>query len=475
MRWIWLAGLVGCSGQSSTDVEWVLAEEFVSGEAGDVNAHIVSSNDAPHSVWDVLSPGQHRGMHVGTHPFSIAIDGAELCSGESSEHGMASCPWEIPSVDVETAFMISMDVGGDVVETQVTVTPSELPIVELDLAEETYAGEVYLASMMLGEEPFDVVRATFNGHAIELSGAGRQVRTLLEVGEGDNPLVVTVSLGEREASYEWTLAGLPRLQTVGRTRTGFSHSYQLVSAGEYTMGCLVGRDDVAGGTCDPSAWTEGANAHTVTLSRAFLGATHELTQGQFEALVGYNPSYFTGLDLPVENLSWHEAANAANALSDELGYEQCYYCEQGVCSTAVYVYDCTGFRMPTEAEWEYMARGGDVGAFAGGVSSPEGLARYGESDYDAPPSPVGSFSPNGWGFYDMNGNVREWIHDGATQTVYPDANQTDPVIEGTSHRVLRGGDAWSSPFEIRSAYRQAALDTFVLRNIGVRFVRTVPN
>jgi formylglycine-generating enzyme required for sulfatase activity len=214
----------------------------------------------------------------------------------------------------------------------------------------------------------------------------------------------------------------------------------------------------------------GETQHTVTISRGFWMGKYLVTQGDYLAVVGSNPSYFrngrnalyggTGGTItdellhPVETVSWYDATNycALRTQQERAG---------GLIPTN-YVY-----RLPTESEWEYAARAGTTTAFYLGSGLHSGQANFaGQYEYDASvgginnPSgiflgittPVGSYAPNPWGLYDMIGNVFEWCQD--WYDVYPGGSVIDPEGPASgSSRVIRGGYWGSFAWLCRSAYR----------------------
>ena len=226
--------------------------------------------------------------------------------------------------------------------------------------------------------------------------------------------------------------------------------------------------------------------HTVTLTRAFLLQTTEVTQGQYESLMGANPSSFSGCgaDCPVETVSWHDAVAYANALSVSEGLPACY--DDGcnsVCAGEIVggatVYDCIGYRLPTEAEWEYAARAGTTTeTYAGdltdstcGDTTLRSIAWFCGNSEDQT-NPVAGKAPNAWGLYDMHGNVWEWTSDWYDD--YPGA-VTDPVGRSNGmYRVLRGGSWLDSAGYERAAYRNPG-SPFVRQNgFGFRVARSLP-
>ncbi|MDP2984010.1 MAG: formylglycine-generating enzyme family protein, partial [Candidatus Latescibacter sp.] len=165
--------------------------------------------------------------------------------------------------------------------------------------------------------------------------------------------------------------------------------------------------------------------HSVTLSAFEMSAT-EITQGQYKAVIGSNPSRFTGDDnLPVEVVSWNEAVAFCRALSQKTVGE---------------------FRLPTEAEWEYACRAGTTTKYNLGDSESD-LARAGwyHGNSGRKTHPVGQKTPNAWGLYDMHGNVWEWCNDWyGSYSLESAANPTGANIG--SERVTRGG-CWGNDLE----------------------------
>ncbi|MEO2015386.1 MAG: formylglycine-generating enzyme family protein [Fuerstiella sp.] len=168
--------------------------------------------------------------------------------------------------------------------------------------------------------------------------------------------------------------------------------------------------------------------HPVTLTQPFELGVYEVTQEQYEQVIGSNPSDFKGPQNPVEKVSWDDAVEFCRELS-ALPAEK----------AAGYVY-----RLPTEAEWEYACRAGTQTKYSFGDSKSElaDYAWYSKNAGGNSPYPVGGKKPNAWGLYDMHGNVFEWCQDRPAS--YPSGSVTDPTgASSGSDRVRRGG-SWSS-------------------------------
>jgi len=191
--------------------------------------------------------------------------------------------------------------------------------------------------------------------------------------------------------------------------------------------------------------------HVVTITKSFLMGKYEVTQEQWEALMGKNPSVNVGPKLPVTNVSWVECQEFIKVLNSKT---------KG------------GYRLPTESEWEYACRAGTTTATAFGETITSKDANYDESKIDKP-VPVGGYKPNAFGLYDMHGNVWEWCSDWYAN--YPEGPLVDPVgpKEG-ARRVLRGGSFnYFHVSNIRSSYRgDFVLPTSRTIGIGFRLAKT---
>jgi formylglycine-generating enzyme required for sulfatase activity len=188
-----------------------------------------------------------------------------------------------------------------------------------------------------------------------------------------------------------------------------------------------------------------------------------------------NGSKFKGDDRPAEMISWVDAARYCNARSEAEGLQPCYN-EDTTCN-----YDATGYRLPTEAEWEYACRAGTSRAYSFG-NDPLLLNENGwfKENAGKQTHPVGKKKPNAWGLYDMHGNVAEWCNDKYGEAYYESSPVRNPrgPDEGEMY-VLRGGSWASSKDACRSAYRAADNPGFTdacfpRETIGFRCVRKGP-
>jgi formylglycine-generating enzyme required for sulfatase activity len=217
--------------------------------------------------------------------------------------------------------------------------------------------------------------------------------------------------------------------------------FKLIPGGRFTMGSADG---------------EFETPHEVTLTRSFELGVYEVTQEQYEAVMGTTLSYFKGPQNPAENVSWDEAVEFCRKLS-ELPAEK----------SAGYEY-----RLPTEAEWECACRAGTKTQYSFGDSASElgAYEWYGENSGKTT-HPVGGKKPNAWGLYDMHGNVWEWCQDWHGD--YPSGSVTDPTGAGWgSLRVSRGG-CWSSfARRCRSAFRLWSTPDYRFYYLGFRVLRS---
>ena len=265
-----------------------------------------------------------------------------------------------------------------------------------------------------------------------------------------------------------------------------------VQGGTFTMGCTSEQM--------PDCFSNENPSHEVTLSDFEIGK-YEVTQGQWMALMSdVNPSgtpYFPncGSNCPIERVSWYDAAVFCNRLSQSAGYTPCYYSDAGYTQvygksgsvwslpntgTIYWNQDANGYRLPTEAEWEYAARGGSQsnGYKYAGTSNLDSLKYYcnyinGGDGYDNLTSPVGSFLPNEFTLFDMSGNVIEWCYDWYGYSYYANSPSCAPVGESSgSGRVLRGGSWNYSAVYARVANRNYAYPDYRYYLDGFRLSRT---
>ncbi len=208
----------------------------------------------------------------------------------------------------------------------------------------------------------------------------------------------------------------------------------------------------------PGGWFEMGSAAERELDeplhRVYVGPfyidKYEVTQAEYERVTGTNPSRWKGANNPVEQIRWANAAEYCNARSRLEGLQPAYDPQTWECD-----FHADGYRLPTEAEWEYAARAGSTTEYFFG-DGPVRLKDYAwfKENCTRRPRPVGSREPNPWGLYDVYGNVWEWCNDFYAEDYYQQSPQRDPrgPAEG-ENRVVRGGCWNSRPDECRSAYR----------------------
>lgn len=208
-----------------------------------------------------------------------------------------------------------------------------------------------------------------------------------------------------------------------------------ITPGSFAMGSPTGDDD-------------DRTVHGVTLTRPFLMGRYEVTQAQWMAVMGSNPSYFTGdPTMPVESVTFNDIQAFLSKLNGQTD---------------------GGWRLPTEAEWEYACRAGTMGEYAGELVP---MAWF-DANSDETTHPVGGKKPNAWGLYDMHGNVWEFCSDWFGP--YSAEAQTDPTgPESGTERVYRGG-SWNFFSRLcRSSFRDGYAQDVKFNDLGFRLVKDV--
>ena len=277
----------------------------------------------------------------------------------------------------------------------------------------------------------------------------------------------------------------------GRGSVVDAYSYEMVAvrAGEFLMGSPAGE---AGRESDETQ-------HEVRLTARFeIGAT-EVTQVLYDEIVGDNPSRYEGREQPVEQVSWCDAVAFCNRLSRREDLAEAYELPRGfgsgmdrdACNARAgdvgLVADSPGYRLPTEAQWEYAARAGTTDRFSWGDSPAEAVVklyawydRNAEDTYWTEPhaksegaQQVAKLGANAWGLHDTAGNVWEWCWD--RHGDHPSSAVTDPTgPDRGADRVLRGGSWYSASDSLRAAHRRGAEPGHSNSRVGFRVVRTVP-
>jgi formylglycine-generating enzyme required for sulfatase activity len=232
----------------------------------------------------------------------------------------------------------------------------------------------------------------------------------------------------------------------------------LVQAGTFTMG-------------SPASESERGNdetQHQVTISRSFYLGKYPVTQLEYRKVLKTNPSEFKGGNLPVETVTWYDAVKYCNARSRKEGLSPAYTVNG---ETISWNRNASGYRLPTEAEWEYACRAGTTTRYYTGNSADaafKAAAWYDENSRNKT-HPVGEKSPNAWGICDMMGNVWEWCWDWYGD--YASGAQTNPAGAASgSGRVFRGGSWYNSASICAVALRDYNYPYYRYFSIGFRVV-----
>jgi formylglycine-generating enzyme required for sulfatase activity len=275
--------------------------------------------------------------------------------------------------------------------------------------------------------------------------------------------VVLLGCGRREESQPPAREAAPaQRQGSAEVTTPAGIAMVSVPGGEFLMGDDGGEEDER-------------PAHKVRVD-AFYMDKYEVTQKSYEELMGANPSKYKQPERPVEQVSWFNAAKYCNMRSLREGLTPCYDLEALKCDFGV-----DGYRLPTEAEWEYACRAGTTSPYSFG-RDPAGLAAcaWFKKNSQSATHPVGQKRPDPWGLHDMHGNVAEWCHDAYDGGYYKQGASDNPTGPASGEeRVLRGG-SWAAAEEAcRSSARSSDAPGFAdvcfgYDAYGFRCVRRAP-
>ena len=426
---------------------------------------------APQVPEEISDPAVLHVVDVEPSPASLFVDGEQV--------GLAPGQFVVPSgrsvtVRIESpghsAYESTMEIEAGELEQLRGVRLTALPA-KLSVEANVHGAEILIDGNVVGQ--------TVLGRAVEVEtpATGRELSVQLE-GYRTERRDLELSPGSREkVNVE---------MEVGPAET-MPEGYVEIPSGTFMQGSPTNEEG-------RSAFQGVEQQRRVTISRGFWLKATPVTQGEWREVMGNNPSGFSscGSSCPVEQVNWYETVTYLNRLSEREGLETCYEisgctgtigegcpskwgsCEGYQCRTVDFKgLDCEGYRLPTEAEWEYAARAGTTGA------------RYGNLDQIAwlrgsagnQTQPVGQKTPNEWGLYDMIGNVEEWTGDWHYSFEYEKGSAIDPTGTFSARhpdKTVRGCSWNGFESNCRAAHRTSADPADRRSQRGFRAARTIP-
>ena len=294
---------------------------------------------------------------------------------------------------------------------------------EISISTDKKGDQIYVDGNYLGTSPMTAT-LSFGEHNVKAVRDGKETSKKITVAQNDSENAVKLTFEFKNKTF---------------TVNGASFEMIAVKGGKFTMGGTSEQDNEAESDEKPT--------HRVTLSDYYIGK-FEVTQELWQAVMGNNPSYYKGNNLPVEQVSWNDVQEFIKKLNQKTG---------------------ANFRLPTEAEWEYAARGGTKsrGYKYSGSNSINDVAWYTSTTNDKGTKPVGTKSPNELGIYDMSGNVCEWCQDWYGS--YSSGSQTNPNgASSGSNRLARGGSWFYHAKYCRVSYRNNYTPDYGSNLLGFR-------
>ena len=308
-----------------------------------------------------------------------------------------------------------------------------------------FGSDVYVDGVKVGQSPRVFNGVLVGNHNVEIRKSGYATsRQTVTISEGQTASISgsltstaftssTNALSSNSSSPSGNTITIP-------VKNGINIEMVKVEAGSFNMGATPEMEN---------PWEDEKPVHRVTLTNDYYIGKYEVTQALWQAVMGKNPSWFKGNDLPVEQVSWNDCQDFISKLNAMTGKR---------------------FRLPTEAEWEYAARGGKKsrGYQYSGSNTLGDVAWYSDNS-GSKTHAVGTKQPNELGIYDMAGNVDEWCQDWYVS--YSSSPQTNPTGAASgSDRVSRGGSWYFSARGCRSSYRRGNTPDFRNGDLGLRLV-----
>ncbi|WP_461255942.1 formylglycine-generating enzyme family protein [Treponema sp. R80B11-R83G3] len=297
-----------------------------------------------------------------------------------------------------------------------------------------------------------------NAMRVQISADERKTLNFSKVNVNDVTDNLTVRIASVNGTPAETAARNGVLQILTENEWFYANANMIrIQGGTFTMGSPSNEHGYTIGISETQ--------HQVTVSSFSIGR-YEVTQKEYKEVMGTNPSNFKGDNLPVEWVNWFEAIDYCNKKSQNEGLTPAYV-RNG--SKVTWNRGANGYRLPTEAEWEYACRAGTTTAYNTGAVINDNTGWY-DTNSGGKTHPVGQKPANAWGLFDMHGNVYEWCWDWYGN--YSSGSQTDPMGASLGvYRVVRGGTLYSPAGNLRSAFRKNIGPIARFDNLGFRLVR----